>query len=387
MRRNLLRSLLAFALIAVLSPAWAAATTGGKFRARDSHGRPLAHISAYSPNDDGNGKGWAKVQWNFTGPFGVGAYGAWNNLISAGHPGGSGTTVAVLDTGVAYQTIGRYKRSPDLLPNQFVRGYDFVDQDSQPLDEHGHGTHVASTIAERTNNRIGLTGLAYGAKIMSVRVLDSIGEGDAVTIARGVRYATDRGVDVINLSLEFDSSVRARELRPLLSAIAYANRKGIVVVGASGNEGDDLVSYPARDPTVIAVGATTEHGCLSAFSNQGPNLDLVAPGGGPDADLAEPNCRPDGRKGRNISQVTFKGSKLRGFGIPRDYAGTSMAVPHVSATAAMVIASGVIGPHPTPQAVEARLTRTARDLGPPGPDVLYGAGLLDAAAATSRFIP
>jgi serine protease len=157
------------------------------------------------------------------------------------------------------------------------------------------------------------------------------------------------------------------------------------VVGAAGNDGDDLLAYPARDSTVLSVGATTEHGCLSDFSNQGADLDLVAPGGGPDADLPEPNCRPNGKAGRNISQITFMSRSNRRFGIPGDYAGTSMAVPHVSATAALIIASGVLGPHPSPDAIQQRLQLTARDLGPVGPDTIYGAGLIDAAAATNAL--
>lgn len=344
-----------------------------------------ATASAF-PDDPGRGRGWQPVQWNFTGEFGVDAPGAWSNLFNAGKPGGRGVVVAVLDSGIAYRNSRKYKRSPDLLPKQFVPGHDFVDHDNSPLDELGHGTHVASTIAERTNNGIGLTGLAYGVKLMPVRVLDSAGDGDADEIARGVRFAVRHHADIINLSLEFSTDVKAGEIPKLLRAIAYAHRKGVLVVGAAGNDGDDLLAYPARDSTVLSVGATTEHGCLSAFSNQGADLDLVAPGGGPDADLPEPNCRPNARAGKNISQITFMSRSNRRFGIPNDYAGTSMAVPHVSATAALIIASGVIGPHPSPDAIQARLQRTARDLGPPGPDTIYGAGLINAAAATSPLI-
>jgi serine protease len=343
-----------------------------------------AKAVAYTPDDPGRGSGWSLVQWNFTGHFGVNAPGAWDNLIAAKHPGGRGVVIAVLDSGIAYRNAKNYKRSPDLLPKQFVHGYDFVDKDRSPLDENGHGTHVASTIAERTNNGRFLTGLAYGAKLMPVRVLDAAGNGDADEIARGVRYAVRRHADIINLSLEFSTDVTAGEIPRLLDAISYAHRKGVLVVAASGNDGDGLLSYPARAQSVLSVGATTEHGCLSEFSNQGSDLDLVAPGGGPDADLGEVNCHPDGPDGRNISQVTFMSPSSRTFGIPRDFAGTSMAVPHVSATAALIIASGVLGPHPSPDAIQARLQATARDLGPVGPDPIYGYGLIDATAATAR---
>jgi serine protease len=138
---------------------------------------------------------------------------------------------------------------------------------------------------------------------------------------------------------------------------------------------------------VVSVGSTTEHGCLSDFSNQGSGLDLVAPGGGPDAHLADPGCAPDQPPGRNIAQLTLIGVHRDQFGIPSGYEGTSMAVPHVSATAALVIASGILGPNPAPAAVERRIERTARDLGPVGYDTRYGYGLIDAGAATNPAIP
>jgi serine protease len=289
--------------------------------------------------------------------------------------------VAVLDTGVAYSNRGKYRKSPDLEGTRFVSGYDFVSRDRYANDQNGHGTHVTSTIAEATNNGYGLTGLAYGATIMPVRVLDRHGEGDAAAIADAVRFAVRRGADVINLSLEFGSDVRAREIPELIGALSSARRRGVLVVGAAGNEGSRSVALPARANSVLAVGATTEHGCLSDFSNLGRGLDIVAPGGGSDTALRDANCRPDDSPGRPIYQITFDRS-LRRFGLPPFYEGTSMAASHVSAAAALVIASGVLGRNPRPEAIVARLRGTARDLGPRGTDTRYGAGLLDAAAAT-----
>jgi serine protease len=349
---------------------------------------PVARAAGFVPNDPGRGTtpaGWASVQWNFAGPWGVNAPDAWQNLINAGRPGARGVTVAVLDTGVAYKKTGKFLKSPDFHTGKIVRGYDFVSEDRYPYDSNGHGTHVASTIAESTNNGVGLTGLAYGVKIMPVRVLDNRGEGDAAVIARGIRYAAKHGVDIINLSLEFSPDVRANEIPELLDAVNYARRKGVVVVGASGNEGYPLVAYPAKADPVISVGATTEHGCLSDFSNIGEGLDVVAPGGGTDAALEnEPNCKPDAPAGGDIYQVTLQGRARRTFGIPSDYEGTSMATPHVAAIAALVIASGVVGADPTPAQVERQIKKTARDLGPPGYDRRYGYGLVDAAAATRQ---
>ena len=130
--------------------------------------------------------------------------------------------MAVLDTGVAYSNRPPYKISPDFVRSQFVKGYDFVDRDPYPFDRNGHGTHVAGTIAEATNNSFGLTGLAYGVRLMPVRVLDRAGEGNATDIAAGIRFAARRGVPVINLSLEFDSEVTAADIPQLLDAISFA---------------------------------------------------------------------------------------------------------------------------------------------------------------------
>jgi serine protease len=339
------------------------------------------------PNDPGLAKvpgGWAKLQWNFVGEFGVDAPGAWKNLIADHAAGGRGVTVAVLDTGVAYANRGRFRISPDFYRYQFVTGWDFVAHNRFPNDRNGHGTDVAGTIAEATNNGKGLTGLAYGVRIMPVRVLNSEGNGDAATIARGVRFAVNHGARVINLSLEFPGGITASDIPELISALRYAHRHRVVVVAAAGNEAHSAAAYPARAPNVIAVGATTEHGCLASYSNFGAGVTIVAPGGGPDANLpGDPNCQPDLASGRDVFQVTFLGTSPRHFGIPGGYEGTSMATPHVAATAAMIIASGVLGRHPTPAQVLARLVGTARPLGGPSDSRLYGAGLLDAAAATA----
>jgi serine protease len=345
----------------------------------------IAHASAFIPNDPGPpgspASNWQSIQWNFLAGTGVNAPDAWQNLINVGRPGASGVLIAVLDTGVAYRDYKRFRRSPDFT-SRLRKGYDFVDDDPYALDHNGHGTHVASTIAESVNNGIGLTGLAYGATIMPVRVLDRLGEGDSVAISRGIRYAARHGAQVINLSFEFSSTVTASQIPDILDALRYARHKGALVVGASGNASSSAVAYPARASHVLSVGAITEHGCQADYSNTGSGLDLAAPGGGPDAAIDDPNCHPDDPPGRDVVQMTFTGS-VRKFGLPSGYMGTSMAAPHVSAIAAMVIASGVIGPNPTPGQIEKRLKDTADDLGKPGPDPRYGWGKVDAAKATA----
>ena len=348
----------------------------------------IAHASGeLVPNDRGTGSAagdWRQLQWNFFGPFSVNAPEAWANVAADGAPGGTGVRVAVLDTGVAYANRGPFRRSPDFSSHEFVAGYDFVRHSPYPNDRNGHGTFVAATIAEATNNGYGLTGLAFAAHIMPVRVLDTQGEGEASTIAEGVLFAVRHGAQVINLSLEFSPGVTASDIPELISAIRYARRRGVLVVAAAGNEGHAAVAYPARAPDVIAVGATTEHGCLAAYSNDGSGLTLVAPGGGADASLpGDPNCHPELPSGRDVYQVTFTGSSPKRFGMPSGYEGTSMATPHVSATAALIIASGVLGRHPTPAQLTARLRATARKLGGNGDERLYGAGLVNAAAATA----
>jgi serine protease len=351
------------------------------------------------PNDPGTLEGpaeaaasigdWTFKQWNFLGwegtattrlpisPGGIDALDAWRHLAEVGRPGAEGVTVAVLDTGIAYRPLGtQFARSPDFTSGQFVRGYDFVDKDRMPLDENGHGTHVAGTIAEKTGNGIGLTGLAYRAKLMPVRVLDAQGRGDATTIAKGIHFAVAHHANVINMSFNFGCGKKV----PLVDeALREAYARGVVAVASAGNVGSEsCVSEPATGPRVIAVGGTTEGGCLGDYSLSGTAIDVVAPGGGtPLPGCASVSARP-------IYQVTLKPGTTNEFTIPSDYVGTSMAAAHVSGVAAMVLASGVLGPQPTPKARVVAVTRqlrsTARSLGLPATQ--QGAGLIDAAAAT-----
>jgi serine protease len=330
------------------------------------------------PTDD---PAWRR-QWNLFSPWGINVTEAWTVAQTLGAPGGRGAVVAVLDSGVAYESRGGFKRAPDLRHSTFVHPFDFIDNDRHPNDSYGHGTHVAGTIAQTTGNGVATAGIAYNAKIMPLRVLDDQGSGDSAAIARAIRWAARYGADVINLSLEFPAEVRSAEIPDVIGALRYARRHGSLVVGAAGNQADFMVAYPARATSVLAVGATTITGCQADYSNSGNDLDVVAPGGGADAPNSDSvwdtqHCNPDSF-GPPIFQQTFVRRGVRRFGLPRGYEGTSMAAPHVSAIAALIVATKRLGPHPAPHAIEAHIKATARPTDRPD---RYGAGLVDAGAA------
>jgi len=362
----------------------------------------LVHAARFFPDDPGSGgRGhWYRDQWNFLSPTraigGIGMPGGWQRLIADGRPGAKGVTVAVLDTGVAYRNKGqRFRRDPDLpRTKHFVHPKDFVDGDGLPLDRQGHGTHVASTIAQATDNGLGLTGIAYGVKVMPIRVLNRHEVGKGSDVARGIQYADEHGADVINLSLDFKPDVKhCDDIVSVCHAIQHAIHDGVTVVAAAGNDDLSRVVYPAAAKGVIAVGASTYRGCDAEYSNYGSGLDLVAPGGGTDkapGATGDIRCRPNAQ-GYEIRQYSLltqaaKHGNFRRFGIV-GMEGTSMSAAHVSGVAATVIASRVCGKHPSPKRVARRLKKTAVDRGASGRDAVYGDGLVDASRAISPRTP
>jgi serine protease len=313
----------------------------------DELGAPEAEHAGF-PNDPKY-----KFQWHLDQ---IHAKDAWKQAQ------GEGVIVAVIDTGVA--------RVPDLAQTELVKGYNFVGNSSDATDDHGHGTHVAGTVAQSTNNGIGVAGVAFKAKIMPIKVLSARGSGSVSGIAEGIRFAADHGAKVINMSLggPMASSV-------LKNAVKYAYDKGVTVVCAAGNDGRGKVSYPAAYAHSIAVAATQFDEKTTFYSNWGKEIDIAAPGG---------NTRVD-QNGDGQPDGVLQNTVVPGNTSKNDYLwfmGTSMASPHVAGVAALVISAGVT----KPDDVEKVLKATARKAKGQGddPQNRYGAGIVDAAAAVGK---
>lgn len=326
----------------------------------------------FRPNDP-----YYSKQWNLdnNGTGGINMEAAWD--ISSSH---EDVVVAVIDTGVAYETYSevvngvreRYTKASDLNRTRFVPGYDFINNDNHPNDDHGHGTHVTGTIAQSTDNGRSTAGIAYNTSIMPIKVLAADGSGSYFAVADGITWATDQGADVINLSLGGPSASTT-----LRRACEYAHDRGVLLVCSAGNDGQNRVGYPARyNQCCMAVGATRYDETRAYYSNFGSDLDIVAPGGDNNVDQNKDGF-VDG-----ILQQTFNGDRNRlGLWL---YQGTSMAAPHVSGVAALLISTGVAT---TPDDVKNVLQSTAKDLGAPGWDSNFGWGLLDAYAALTVNAP
>lgn len=300
---------------------------------------PMGIARAYfTPNDPKFAE-----QWHMTR---VGAEKGWEYAC------GEGVTVAVVDTGIACYDDKGFMKGTDLAGTTCVSGYNFVGKNEVAADDQGHGTHVAGTIAQTTNNGIGVAGLAHCAKLMPVKVLSARGWGSMADVAEGIRWAADHGAQVINLSL--GSSQKSGVVH---KAVQHALAKGVVVVAAAGNSGGS-VGYPAAYDGVIAVSATDKNDAIAWFSSRGPEVTIGAPGVG-------------------VTQQTIceaGKNKCEQWGV---FNGTSMASPHVAGAAALLVGQGLTHP----DAVKATLTATAT---PKEDKNLFGAGVLEAGTAVIR---
>ena len=352
------------------------------------------------------------MQWNYPA---IDMERAWDL-----NPGAtSSIVVAVIDSGVAYRSavlrrnipawhasngattfnfpaLGvidiPFAAAPDLAgTDRFVAPRDFIWNDTDPLDFDGHGTHVSGTIGQLTNNGIGVAGMAFNVRIMPVKVIDSLWDdilaspfqGTDDVVARGVRYAVDSGAKVLNLSIG-----RTGPPSPLLQeALIYATTHGAFVSVAAGNdfEQGNPTEWPAAYANsiqgVVAVGAIGRDRQRAFYSTTGPYVEIAAPGG---------NQRVGGTTGGILQQTfdfgfveTYANGPAR-YGPPRFdvfayqfFQGTSMAAPHVSGFAALLMQQGIT----SPAAIEAAMEQFATDLGPSGRDDQYGYGLINPRAA------
>jgi serine protease len=330
--------------------------------------------STFTPDDE-----FFEFQWNMEL---LDAQRVW--AIQKGQPS---VGVAVLDTGVAYEDYtdprtGRvFGRAPDWGNVTFLPGWDAVHNDAHPNDDEFHGTHVASTIAEGTDNAIGVTGLAFECAIMPVKVLDEEGTGTFFDVAEGIDYVVDYAeggenpVKVINMSLGTDSFSQT-----VKRAVDRAFRAGIVLVAAGGNTGREGIDFPASLSNVIAAGAVDARGQRASYSSTGAELGLMAPGG---------DCERDD-DGDGFGDCVFQQMPDPDFveqGIYDRFCycgldGTSMAAPHISAAAALLISQGITDP----RAVQAALEQTAEKIGGApegGRNDTVGHGLIQPAGALS----
>ncbi len=274
--------------------------------------------------------------------------------VVPGNIAGDGVKVAILDTGIDYT-------HPD-LDDVYAGGYDYVDDDSDPKDGHGHGTHCAGIVAAEDNG-VGVIGVAPHASIYAVRVLNNQGSGSTSDIIAGIDWAIDNGIDVISMSLgggSYDSSFDA--------AVSRAFDAGVVVLAASGNDGKGTISYPAKYDDAIAVGAIDSSHSLASFSNYGPEQEVVAPG----VDIYS-----------TMPTYTVTLNQWWYGGMSKNYdemSGTSMACPMAAGVVALVLDAN---PSLTPTQVRDILHTSSVDLGSSGWDQYYGYGEVNAEDAVA----
>jgi subtilisin family serine protease len=309
-------------------------------------------------------------QWNMRA---IKAPAGWD--LATGNSG-EPVIIAIIDSGIDLT-------HPDLR-DKIVAGYDFIEKDTTPQDENGHGTHVAGIAAATGNNGEGVAGVSWGAQIMPVRVVNAEGKCTVFDVAAGMVWATDHGARVLNLSLGFPligvlMSQGLMGADALRAAVDYAYQHDVLIVVATGNEYQklDLPGYPAAYPHVVAVGAVDTRNEHAYYSNAGNYVDVVAPGGelGSLHDTSGVfSTMPDYQVALTKEGVATGYDTLQG---------TSMAAPHVAGLAALIWAAN---PALSNEQVAAIIEGTAQDLGPRGRDGCFGAGLIDVQRAVKAAL-
>ena len=262
--------------------------------------------------------------------------------------GDSRVIVAVVDTGVDLT-------HPD-LQGRLAAGRSFVPGSTGPMDDNGHGTHVAGIIAAEANNNQGIAGVAPKCRIMPVKVLDADGKGGTSDIVTGILWAVDHGAKVINLSLGGGTGSKALE-----GAVQYVIKRNAVVVAAMGNDGENAQEYPASYQGVIAVGASDSEDGIAGFSNTGNWISVSAPGDGIYSTTPTYSCTLSREEGLGQSYGTLSG--------------TSMATPYVAGLAALILS---VYPNATPSLVKSKIERACQDIESSGFDAKSGFGRVDA---------
>lgn len=277
---------------------------------------------------------------------------------------GAGALVALLDSGVAYETAGIYAQAPDLAGALFAPGYDFVNLDAFPDDDYGHGTHMAGCIAQATNNLLGVAGVAFNSTIMPVKVMDSTGSTTITSEVDGIYFAANNGARVINMSLGGPGTVATEQ-----AAVTYAYNAGVTVICSAGNAGSSVPEYPASYTECISVSSVRYDYTLPTYSNYGSYIDICSPGGDLTVDQ-----NLDGF-GDGILQQTFSPPNYSTF-YYYFMEGTSPASALVSGVAALVVSKSTVPL--TSLQVTGILEGSATDLGTAGWDQYYGYGLVNA---------